>query len=136
MGMQVFLQTREDRARAVELVKRATAGLVVEIREPKKTSKQNRYMHKLLERIAEAGITWGDRNWTALEWKNIAISGFDAMKRNETDPDDLPMITGWEGELCQIRRSWSDFGRTEAAEFLTYLIAFCDKHGVSTEIPR
>jgi len=135
MSLQVYLQTPEDRARAVDLVRRATKGLVVEIREPKKTSRQTRYMHALLDRIAKARIVFAGREWTAKEWKGIAISGLDTIQRGEVDPNNPPMITGLEGELCQIRRSAADFSRKEAAEFIEYLIAFCAQRDIDTEEP-
>lgn len=134
MTLQVFLATPEDRRRAVDLVSRAARGLVVEIREPRKTSKQNRYMHKLLERVSEAGIVWADREWTPLQWKAIFICSFDTMKHGESE--EPPLITDLEGGVMQVRRSWSDFGQGEANEFLTYLIAFCDRHGIDTEPPK
>lgn len=134
MSLQVLLETREDRARAVDLVSRATQGLVVEIREPRKTSKQNRYMHKLLERVAAAGIFWAEREWTPMQWKAIFICSFDTLKHGEAEGP--PLINDLEGGVMQVRRSWSDFGRGEANEFLSYLIAFCEQRGLDTEPPK
>lgn len=133
MSLQVYLQTPADRARAVDLVRRATKGLVIEIREPKKTSRQNRLLHALLTRISEAGVTWASRLWSPTEWKAILISGF--LEDSRGEDDELPMITGLEGEVVQIRRSWSSFGRAEGALFLTYVIAFCAARGIDTEEP-
>jgi len=113
------------RANAMEAVRNAPANWVVTIKEPTRRTVQNNMLHALLEDMARSGFKWDGEARTALEWKNLCVSG-------HTIATGLPakFTRGLEGELLNVRESTANMGVARASSLISYVIAFCDMNAI------
>lgn len=119
------------RANAMQALHMAPPGYVVTIAPPTRSGEQNAYLHSLLTDLARSGLEWAGKRRTMEEWKAIIISGHAVATGGGGE-----VIPGIEGEFVAIRESSAHMSVARAASLITYLLAFCDMHGVELRETR
>lgn len=139
-----FIITDEEwRKQAIEAVRRVSYGHQVVIEPERRTDKQNRKLWAMMNDVAKAHIEFlGRTTWDANDWKRLLVSGFIKVKKDEEEadrfgmggnypPPEMRFVEGLEGEMFQIdelsTRYWP---KERMAEFLSYVSAWGDQHGV------
>lgn len=129
------------RQHAIDAVRRAPLGHQVVVEPQTRTNKQNKKLWAMMNDIANAHIEFLGRNtWDANDWKRLLVSGFIKVKHDEKEadrfgsnhpPPEMRFVEGLEGEMFQIdelsTRYWP---KERMAEFLSYVSAWGDQHGV------
>ena len=108
------------RDRALDAVREAAAGLVVQIKEPTRNQEQNAKFHALCSAIAKSGYPWAGKPRSAAAWKVLLVSGH-AVATKET----AEVVPGLEGEFINIRESTALMSKTRASSLIEYSVAFC-----------
>ena len=107
------------RTNAIQAVKNAPDGYVVEIKEPGRTKDQNAYQWPILDAFSK------QKQWTingvlcwmsAEEWKDVLTAAF----KNEH----VRLAQGIDGGVVMLGQRTSKFKRAEFAEWIEYL-NFC-----------
>jgi|GEM_PF-4071869 len=130
MSLQVYLQTPEDRARAVDLVRRATKGLVIEIGEPRRNSRQNRLLHALLEEVVEGGLATDDgRRLTVEEAKTALVTAW--MIEHGGDSDMVIFLD----HPIQLRPSTTRLRKKGFSSLIDFIHAVCAMRGIQLREP-
>ena len=130
MSLQVYLQTPADRARAVELVRRATKGLVIEIGEPRRNSRQNRLLHALLTEVVEAGIATDDgRKLTFDEAKTALVT---AWMIENGDTSDMVLFLN---HPIQLRPPTAKLEKAPFSSLIDFIHAVCAVRGIQLREP-
>lgn len=130
MSLQVYLQTPADRARAVDLVRRATKGLVIEIREPRRTSRQNRLLHALLEEVVEGGLATDDgRRLTFDEAKTALVTAW--MIENGDNSDMVLFLN----HPIQLRPPTDKLKKAPFSSLIDFIHAVCAMRGIQLREP-
>lgn len=103
----------------------------------KRNSEQNKRLWGMLSDIAGAGLQWAGQYWGPAEWKDITLSGFLKVKRDEREAAQpgsggavARVIPGIEGEVLTIGLLSSALDKPTFAEYLTYIDAWGSARGV------
>lgn len=120
--MRVALTTDAAKKRAVSLIQRAPANWLVELREQRRSDDQNSLMWSLIEDIRKHEPD--GRVHTREDWKIILMASL--FKDGEGlrvlhDVDGRPFLDGYRTSTLTV---------SQMADFLTFIIAFGDRHGV------
>lgn len=129
MSQQATFLLREERDRqfALKAVQRAPIGKEVIVRNPRRTTKQERRLRSMIKAIMGAGKEWGGRQWDSDNWREILISAYLTGKKRETGT----VIEGMEGEFLIVgRRRGSELDTTEFGELMDLTLAWIDLNGV------
>lgn len=109
----------EARRRALEAVRTAPAGYVVELREPRRSGEQNAALHALLTEIADR-CTWMNKRWELEVWKRLLTA---AWCRATGDP--VVMLPALDGHGVDIVfRRTSKLSRAECSDLLEFVNAW------------
>lgn len=113
------------RARAVDAVRNAPEGMVVEVKEPTRNLEQNAAMWALLTAFSEQ-LEWPVNGaMTKLdpeEWKSVLTAAF----RNET----ARIAMGLNGGVVMLGARTSKFSKREFSEWLEFINAVAVERGV------
>lgn len=124
-----------DRMRsAIDLVNRGLkAGpVVVTLGRPKRSGAQNRHFHALIGEIAQQ-VEVGGRKYSQDVWKALLVDQFSQEMESAGTPLSKPgrTVPSLDGRRAvTVRPSTTDLKKAEAAQFITFLNAFGDEHGV------
>lgn len=113
------------RSNAINAVKSAPDGWVVEVKEPKRSRDQNAMFHAMCGDLAKSDMKFAGKRRNADEWKMLLVSGHSVATGGGGE-----VIPGIEGEFVAIRESTARMSVSRAASLLTYVLAFCDTNGV------
>jgi hypothetical protein len=101
------------RANAVESVRTAPDGYIVEIKPKTRSLDQNRKLWAALNDLARQ-VTWHGLKLTAENWKDMTTA---AVKRQQVVP-------GIDGGFVVLGASTSKMSKAEMSELLEFIIAF------------
>lgn len=119
------LETREDRARAVDAVKRALRGFVVIIRPAGRTLDQNARLHAMIAAAVKGGFaTDGGRILDEEDAKTAFVSGWMIENGEESD------IVIFNKRPVQLRRSTRKFTKAELSSLMDFIEAECAARGI------
>jgi hypothetical protein len=107
------------RANAVESVRTAPDGYIVEIKPKTRSLDQNRKLWAALNDLARQ-VTWHGLKLTAENWKDMTTA---AVKRQQVVP-------GIDGGFVVLGASTSKMSKAEMSELLEFIIAFGAQQGV------
>jgi hypothetical protein len=107
------------RANAVESVRTAPDGYIVEIKPKTRSLDQNRKLWAALNDLARQ-VTWHGLKLTAENWKDMTTA---AVKRQQVVP-------GIDGGFVVLGASTSKMNKAEMSELLEFIIAFGAQQGV------
>ena len=113
------------RSNAIEAVRTAPDGWMVEIKEPTRTSPQNRHFHALCGDIAKSGLKWAGKARSLDDWKALLVSAHAVATGLGGE-----VIPGIEGEFVAIRESTARMGKARSASLIEYTLAFALTNGV------
>jgi len=122
----IQLDPHPARQRAIEAVRAAEVGMVVEVKPATRTSGQNERFHAICSDIAKSGMQWAGKPRNAAQWKVLLVSGHAAATKEEFD-----MVPGLEGEYLNIRESTALMSVRRAASLIEYATAFATLNGVT-----
>ena len=125
MSQSFILRTPLIRANAIEAVRNAPDGWLVDVRESTRTSPQNRHFHALCGDIAKSHLTWAGKNRSLEDWKALIVSAHSVATGVGGE-----VIPGLEGEFVAIRESTSRMGKARAASLIEYTLAYALTNGV------
>lgn len=125
-----FLVHDRARAGAVEAVRQAPPGWVVEVRPPNRTLDQNAKFHAMCGDIARSGMQWYGKPRISAEWKVLLVSGHAVATKEGAE-----MVPGLEGEFVNLRESTARMSKKRSASLITYTLAFCDQNGIQLSEP-
>lgn len=115
--MRFTLVHQTARQRAAQACLDAPEGWEVWIIEPKRTSAQNRLLHKLLQGLA--GRIWFGKPRTMEDWKMLMVSGHAVATRRDTE-----IVPGLEGELVALRESTANMTKSRLSSLVEYIQAW------------
>lgn len=107
------------RANAVECVRTAKEGWIVEVKEPTRTLEQNALMWPLLEDISKQ-VDWYGQRLTDEEWKDVLTA---ALKKQKAVP-------GIDGGFVVLGTRTSRMSKADFSELVELIYAFGAEHGV------
>ena len=113
------------RHNALEAVRSAPDGWVVDVKEPKRTDPQNRHFHALCGDISKSHLTWAGKKRSPTEWKNLLVSGHAVATKEGSE-----IVPGLEGEFINIRESTALMSVKRGASLIEYTLAFALTNGV------
>lgn len=120
MGKQIYrLVHDEARRRALEAVRTAPAGYVVEVKQATRTLQQNARMWAMLTDVSEQ-VEWYGRWLSAEGWKHIFTA---SLKKQDTVP-------GIDGGVVILGQSTSNMTKAEMGDLVELIAAFGAEHGV------
>lgn len=117
--MRFRLVHEEARRRAMEAVKAARDGMVVEIKEATRTLDQNAKLWPMLTDIAKQ-VDWYGQKLTEDEWKDVFSASIKKQKA----------VPGLEGGFVVCGRSTSKMTKREFSDLLEVMYAFGADKGV------
>lgn len=119
------LETREDRARAVEAVSRALKGYVVVIRPKGRTLDQNARLHAMIAEAVKGGLeTDAGRRLDEEDAKTAFVTAW--MIENGMPSD----IVVFNKRPVQLRRSTKKFDKKELSSLMDFIEAECATRGI------
>lgn len=119
------LETKEDRAAAVQAVARALKGYVVIIRPAGRTLDQNARLHAMIAAAVKGGFcTDAGRPLDEEDAKTAFVTGW--MIENG-EPSDVIVFNR---RPIQLRRSTRKFTRAELSSLMTFIEAECAERGI------
>lgn len=119
------LETKEDRAAAVQAVSRALRGYVVIIRPAGRTLDQNARLHAMIAAAVKGGFkTDSGRALDEEDLKTAFVTGW--MIENG-EPSDIVVFNR---RPVQLRRSTRKFTRAELTSLMDFIEAECAQRGI------
>jgi hypothetical protein len=120
--MSVFVLSHQTaRDRAVEAVRNAPAGVMVQIKPPTRTLEANAAMWAMLTEISEQ-VVWHGRKLDQTSWKNVFTA---ALKKQDV----VPNLDGT--GFVVLGQSTSNMSKGEMSELLELIAAFGANNGVT-----
>jgi hypothetical protein len=113
------------RANAVESVRTAPDGYIVEIKPKTRTLDQNAKFHSICSDLAKSKILWAGKPRTASEWKVLLVSGHAIATKEGAE-----IIPGLENEFVNIRESTAKMSKARGSSLIEYAVAWCATNGV------
>jgi len=123
--LTVTLRNYADYERAVDLVRKATVGTRVEIKDAKRTDAQNRKFWSMLHDLSDQ-VEWHGRKRSDEDWKYLILDGLRREQKRELNI--IPSIDG--NGITVIGRSSSDLSVGEMGDAITIMEMFGANHGV------
>lgn len=122
---QTFFMAHDmARARAVEAVRSAPAGWVVEIKPKTRSLEQNARLWALLSEVSRQ-VVWHGRRLTSDEWKDVFTA---ALRKQEVVP-------GIDGGFVVMGQRTSHMSVRELGDLMTLIEAFGAERGVKFAEP-
>lgn len=118
-GQTIILHGPSQRRFAHDLVDRAPAGAVVNIREATRTTDQNAKMWAMLSDISRAAPE--GRKHNPETWKQLFMNALGHEVRFEMGLDGKPFPTGFRT---------SRLSKAQMADLITFIAEYGDRHGV------
>ncbi len=129
MTKQVFRLVHDTaRVRAMQAVRSAPAGFVVEIKEPTRSGDQNAKFHAICADLERSGLPWAGKPRDAAAWKVLLVSGHAIATGQQGE-----VIPGLESEFVSIRESTASMSKTRGSSLIEYAQEFCARHDIYTE---
>ena len=117
---QRYIMSHElARQRAIDAVRNAPAGYVVEIREPTRTLDQNALLWPLLTEVSRQ-VDWYGQKLTEDEWKDVFTAGLRKQKA----------VPGIDGGFVMVGSKTSRMNKREFSELVELIYAFGAERGV------
>lgn len=113
------------RQRAIDAVKAAPMGHVVEVKEAGRNLEQNALAHAILTDIAKQ-VTWKGMKFPKDVWKRLCMAAW--MRENGKAPEMIPALDGAGVDLIYERTS--RLSKEQFSEFIEWCIAFGAQNGV------
>jgi len=124
MNLQKFILVHDTaRSRALEAVRNAPDGVVVQIKEATRNSEQNAKFHAICGDLAKSGIKWAGKTRSLDQWKVLLVSGHAVMTKEGAE-----IIPGLEGEFVNIRESTALMSKKRSSSLIEYAIAFFESN--------
>lgn len=122
---QRYIMSHElARQRAIEAVKNAPAGYVIEVKEPTRTLDQSAKFHAMCGDIARQKPFAGQMRKPE-QWKVLLVSGHSVATKQGSE-----MVPGLEGEWCNLRESTAKMSTKRMASLIEYVIAYCVENAI------
>lgn len=112
------------RQRAIDAVRNAPAGYVIEVREPTRTLEQSAKFHAMCGDIARQKPFAGQMRKPE-QWKVLLVSGHSVATKQGSE-----MVPGLEGEWCNLRESTAKMSTKRMASLIEYVIAYCVENAI------
>ena len=123
---QRYIMSHElARQRAIEAVKNAPAGYVIEVKEPTRTLEQNAKFHAMCSDVAKSGVLWMGRQLLAAQWKVMFVSGHAIATGVGAD-----ILPGLEGEFVNVRESTARMSKKRGASLIEYVLSWCAENEI------
>ena len=117
---QRYIMSHElARQRAIEAVKNAPAGYVIEVKEPTRTLDQNALLWPLLTEVSRQ-VDWYGQKLTEDEWKDVFTAGLRKQKA----------VPGIDGGFVMVGSKTSRMNKREFSELVELIYAFGAERGV------
>lgn len=129
--MSYVLINDRVRSNALEAVRNAPPGYIVDIREPTRSSPQNRKFHAICNDLSKSGLKWAGKEHDATNWKALLVSAHSVATGAGGD-----VIPGLEGEFVAIRESTARMAKGRATSLIEYALAFCAMNNVEIKDTR
>lgn len=110
---------------ALEAVRRAPEGVVVEVKPAARTLDQSAKFHAMLADIVKSGFTHDGRRFDVEDLKTLFVSAWMIETGRHSD-----VVKGLAGESVQLRRSTTTFTKAEMGELIDLVEAFAAQHGI------
>jgi hypothetical protein len=114
---------------AIQAVKDAPDGYVVEIKEPTRKLSQNAKLHAILTDISRQAKYMG-KNRSVEFWKGLFVSGWQIATGEKPE-----IVPGLEGEFINIRESTTTMSVRNLSSLMEYMIAWSIDNGVQLTDP-
>lgn len=122
---QRYIMSHElARQRAIDAVRNAPAGYVIEVREPTRTLEQSAKFHAMCGDIARQKPFAGQMRKPE-QWKVLLVSGHSVATKQGSE-----MVPGLEGEWCNLRESTAKMSTKRMASLIEYVIAYCVENAI------
>ncbi len=120
---QRYIMSHElARQRAIDAVKNAPAGYVVEVKEPTRTLDQNALLWPLLTEVSRQ-VDWYGQKLTEDEWKDVFTAGLRKQKA----------VPGIDGGFVMVGSRTSKMSKAEFSDLVELIYAFGAERGVRFE---
>ena len=117
---QRYIMSHElARQRAIDAVRNAPAGYVIEIREPTRTLDQNALLWPLLTEVSRQ-VDWYGQKLTEGEWKDVFTAGLRKQKA----------VPGIDGGFVMVGSKTSRMNKREFSDLVELIYAFGAERGV------
>lgn len=117
---QRYIMSHElARQRAIEAVKNAPAGYVIEVKEPTRTLDQNALLWPLLTEVSRQ-VDWYGQKLTEDEWKDVFTAGLRKQKA----------VPGIDGGFVMVGSKTSRMNKREFSDLVELIYAFGAERGV------
>lgn len=111
---------REARDRALQAVREAPDGMVVQIKKKTRNLEQNARFHAICQELALQRAIWAGEPRSATEWKVLLISGHAVETLGEA-PD---IVRGIGDEVVSLREKTSRMTVSRMSSLISYSEAF------------
>ena len=120
--LRTFILSHEPaRLNAIEAVRTAPAGQVVQIKDPTRNGDQNAKFHAICSDFAKSSIQWAGKRRSAEEWKVLLISGHAVATKQGAE-----IVPGLENEFVNIRESSARMSKQRMCSLIEYAQAMFD----------
>lgn len=118
--MRMFVLSHEPaRLNAIEAVRTAPSGQVVQIKEPTRSLDQNALLWALLSDVSKQ-VNWYGQKLTAEEWKDVFSASLKKQK----------VVPGLDGGFVVCGQRTSKMSKSEFSELCELIMAFGAQHDV------
>lgn len=116
MTIRTFVLSHDTaRLNAIEAVRTAPAGKVVQIKDPTRNGDQNAKFHAICSDFAKSSIKWAGKRRSAEEWKVLLISGHAVATKQGAE-----IVPGLENEFVNIRESSAKMSKSRMCSLIEY----------------
>lgn len=122
MKQRYIMAHETARCRAVDAVRNAPAGYVIEIKEPSRSLDQNALLWPLLTCLSEQ-VDWYGQPLTPDEWKDVMTAGLRKQKA----------VPGIDGGFVMVGSRTSKMSKAEFSDLVELIYAFGAERGVRFE---
>lgn len=122
----LILSGQDQKAKAIDWVRRAPWNTRIEFKSPKRSLPQNDKMWAMCTDVSEQ-LSWHGRKLKPGQWKKLF------MRHLSAELDLVPNINN--NGYVDIGESSSDLGKDEMADLITIIEAFGAEHGVQFHEP-
>ena len=113
------------RQTALQAVKDAPDGFVVEIKPKKRSLDQNAKFHAICADLERSGIEWAGKPRDLQSWKVLLVSGHAVATKEQAE-----IVPGLEGEFINLRESTAAMTKKRGSSLIEYAIAWCALRGI------
>jgi hypothetical protein len=120
-----FLVHQQARLNALEAVKTAPDGWMVQVKEKTRSIEQNALLWSRLEEVSKQ-VDWYGEKLTSEDWKHVFSASLKKQKA----------VRGIDGGFVVLGQSTSKMTKAEMADLLTLMEAFAAERGVNFKDER